>query len=253
MARAHFAEEAGDHRTEARYLDRAKRLKEAFNRDFWLPEPRGYALGLDADKRPVDALASNMGHCLWTGIVDDDNAPAVAEQLLSPDLFSGWGIRTLSTSMRAYNPVSYHNGSVWPHDSALCAAGLMRYGFVDQALQVIDGLLDASASSGGRLPELFAGLTRSDMPTPVAYPTSCTPQAWASAATLQILRLLLRLDPATPHGQVWVAPVLPARVGRLRVDGIDIAGHKLTVDVEADRCEISGAGPLRINVTPRPR
>jgi glycogen debranching enzyme len=253
MARARFAEEAGDRQTQARYLNKALRLKEAFNRDFWLEDRGWFALGLDADKGPIDALASNMGHCLWTGIVDDDKAPLVAERLLSPELFSGWGIRTLATSMRAYNPVSYHNGSVWPHDSALCAAGLMRYRFVDEALRVIDGLLDASAAGGGRLPELFAGLSRPEMPTPVAYPTSCAPQAWASAATLQILRLLLRLDPAAPHRQVWVAPVLPAGVARLRVDGIDIAGQQVTVDVDADRCEISGAGPLRINTAPRPR
>jgi glycogen debranching enzyme len=253
VAGAHFAEEAGDHQTQAGYLARARQLKEAFNRDFWLPERGWYALGLDADKRPIDALASNMGHCLWTGIVDDDKAPAVAEWLLSPDLFSGWGIRTLAMSMRAHNPVSYHNGSVWPHDSALCAAGLMRYGFVDEALRVVGGLLGASAASGGRLPELFAGLARSEMATPVVYPTSCAPQAWASASALQILRLILRLDPAVPHGRIRIEPVLPAGVGRLRVAGIDIAGQKLTVDVDADRCEISGAGPLTIDTAPRPR
>ena len=116
LARAYFAEEGGDWQTQARYLDRARRLKAAFNRDFWLDERGWFALGLDAVKHPIDALASNMGHCLWTGIVDDDKAPAVAERLLSPELFSGWGIRTLATSMPAYNPVSYHNGSVWPHD-----------------------------------------------------------------------------------------------------------------------------------------
>jgi glycogen debranching enzyme len=253
VARAHFAEEVGDRQARARYLERARRLKAAFNRDFWLDELGWFALGLDADKRPIDALASNMGHCLWAGIVDDDKAPLVAERLLSPEVFSGWGTRTLATTMRAYNPVSYHNGSVWPHDSALCAAGLMRYGFVDEALRVIEGLLDASFAGGWRLPELFAGLSRSEVPSPVAYPTSCAPQAWASAATLQILRLLLRLDPAAPHGEVWAAPVLPPGVSRLRVEGIDIAGQKLTVDADADRCEISGAGPLRINTAPRPR
>jgi glycogen debranching enzyme len=252
LARAHFAEEGGDHQTQARYLQRARQLKVAFNQDFWLEDRGWFALGLDADKHAIDALASNMGHCLWTGIVDDDKAPVVAERLLSPELFADWGIRTLATTMRAYNPVSYHNGSVWPHDSALCAAGLMRYGFVDEALRVVDGLLDVSAAGGGRLPELFAGLSRSEMAIPVAYPTSCAPQAWASAAVLQILRLLLRLDPAAPHGQVWVAPVLPAGVGRLRVKGIDIAGQRLTIDVDADRCEISGAGPLTINTGPCP-
>jgi glycogen debranching enzyme len=253
LARAHFAEEGGDRQTQERYLERARRLKAAFNRDFWLDEHGWFALGLDADKRPIDALASNVGHCLWTGIVDDDKAPAVAERLLSPELFSGWGIRTLATSMRAYNPVSYHNGSVWPHDSTLCVAGLMRYGFADEALRVIEGLLDASAPGRGRLPELFAGLSRAELPAPVAYPTSCMPQAWASAAVLEILRVVLRLDPAAPHRQVCVSPVLPAGVGRLSVEGIDIAGQRLRIDVDADRCEVSGAGPLTIQTTPHSR
>jgi glycogen debranching enzyme len=195
VARAHFAEEAGDRQTEARYLDKARRLKEAFNRDFWLEDRGWFALGLDADKRAIDALASNMGHCLWTGIVDADKAPAVAERLLSPELFSGWGIRTLSTAIRSHNPVSYHNGSVWPHDSALCAAGPMRYGFVDEALRVIEGLLGAAEAGGGRLPELFAGFSRSEFSSPAAYPTSCSPQAWAAATPHLILRLLLRLEP----------------------------------------------------------
>jgi glycogen debranching enzyme len=252
VARAHFAEEAGDHETEARYLDKARRLKAAFNRDFWLEELGWFALGLDGGKRPIDALASNMGHCLWTGIVDADKAAAVAQRLVSPELFSGWGVRTLAASMRAYNPVSYHNGSVWPHDNALCAAGLMRYGFVDEAHQLIEGLLAVARSRGGRLPELFAGLPRSELSVPAAYPTSCEPQAWAAASAYLVLRLLVRLDPWAPHGQVWVAPVLPASVGRLRVEGIDVAGQQLTIEVEADRCEIGGLGPLTVNTAPRP-
>jgi glycogen debranching enzyme len=252
VARAHFAEEAGDHETEARYLDKARRLKEAFNRDFWLEDRGWFALGLDADKVPIDALASNMGHCLWTGIVEEEKAPAVADRLLSPDLFSGWGVRTLGTSMRAYNPVSYHNGSVWPHDNALCAAGLMRYGLVEEALRVIEGLLGVAGATGGRLPELFAGFSRSELPTPVAYPTSCVPQAWAAATAHLILRLLLRLDPSAPHNQLWIAPALPASIARLRVEALDIAGQTITIDVEADRCEITGAGPLMVNTAPRP-
>jgi glycogen debranching enzyme len=252
-ARAHFAEEAGDHETEARYLDKARRLREAFNRDFWLEDRGWFALGLDAAKRPIDALASNMGHCLWTGIVDAEKAPLVAERLLSPELFSGWGVRTLATSMPAYNPVSYHNGSVWPHDNALCVAGLMRYGLVDEALRIIEGLLAVAEATRGRLPELFAGFSRSELPTPAPYPTSCVPQAWAAASAHLVLRLLLRLDPWAPHNQLWVAPALPASIGRLRVEGIDIAGQKVTVDVEGDHCEITGAGPLVVNTGPRPR
>src|SRR5439155_2287864 len=116
-------------------------LKQAFNRDFWLEDRGWFAVGLDQDKRPIDSLASNMGHCLWTGIVDQDKAAAVARRLLLPELFSGWGVRTLATSVGGYNPISYHCGSVWPHDNAIIAAGLMRYGFVEEAQRVILGQL----------------------------------------------------------------------------------------------------------------
>jgi glycogen debranching enzyme len=252
VARAHLAEEAGDGETQARYLERACRLKEAFNRDFWLDDRQWFALGLDADKRPIDALASNMGHCLWTGIVDSDKAAAVARQLLAPELFSGWGLRTLATTMRAYNPVSYHNGSVWPHDSALGTAGLVRYGFVDEAHQVVEGLLSAAHAAGGRLPELFAGFSRDELARPAAYPSSCSPQAWAAATPHLLLRTLLRLDPKAPNGEVWIAPALPSSIGRLRIEGIKVAGRRVTVDVEGDRCEITGAGSLHVNATPRP-
>src|SRR6185312_15844934 len=122
-----------------------------------------------------------------------------AEALGSKAMFNGWGIRTLSTEMGAYNPVSYHNGSVWPHDSALVAAGLMRYGFVDAASRVTMGLVEASEAFGGRLPELFAGLPRQEFPKPVRYPAACSPQAWAAASVFSLVRTMLRLDPWIPR------------------------------------------------------
>ena len=182
VARAEIAERAGDTGTAERWLDRAAALRVSFNRDFWLPEHGWFALGLDRDKRPIDSLASNIGHCLWTGIVDEDKAEPVAEHLLSPEMFTGWGVRTLASSMSAYNPMSYHNGSVWPHDNALIAAGLMRYGYVEHAQRIATGLLDAAARFGGRLPELFCGFDRTEFDAPVPYPTSCSPQAWAAAS-----------------------------------------------------------------------
>ncbi len=159
-----------------------------------------FAVALDGDKRPVDACASNMGHCLWTGIVDEDKAPRVAEQLLSPEMFSGWGIRTLGTAMGAYNPVSYHNGSVWPHDNAIIAAGLMRYGFVDEAQRVARAPRRRRAL---RRPAARAvlRLRPGAVPVPVPYPTSCSPQAWAAAAPILLVRTLLRLDPWVPAGR----------------------------------------------------
>ena len=155
------------------------KLKSAFNDAFWLDGRGYYAIALDGDKRPVDALASNMAHCLWTGIIDEERAPSVVEHLMSPQMFTGWGIRTLASDMGAYNPMSYHNGSVWPHDNALAVDGLLRYGLVEQAQRVALGLLDAAECFDGRLPELFCGFDRGQFETPVAYPTSCSPQAWA--------------------------------------------------------------------------
>ena len=195
-----------------------------FNEQFWLPDRGYFALALDGDKRPVDALASNMGHCLWTGIVDEDKADAVAERLLSPEMFTGWGVRTLATDMGAYNPLSYHNGSVWPHDNALIAAGLMRYGFVEEAQRVADGLLDAADAFGGRLPELFCGFDRSESAEPVPYPTSCSPQAWAAATPMQLLRTLLRFDPWVPHGRAWLDPALPSGFPDFTIDRLPLAG-----------------------------
>lgn len=178
---------------------------------------------MDADKRPVDALASNMAHCLWTEIVDDDLASHVASALVDGALFTGWGVRTLARSMAAYNPVSYHNGSVWPHDTAIAVAGLVRYGFTAEAGRLIRAQLDVATRCGGRLPELFAGFDRADFGSPAAYPRSCSPQAWAAAAPLPWLRALLGLDPSTVRGEVWVHPQLPVWLDRLHVEGIRMA------------------------------
>jgi glycogen debranching enzyme len=243
LARAHFADELGDAATAARYRARAADLKTAFNRDFWLDDRGWFAMGLDGDKVPIDALASNVGHCLWTGIVDEEKAPLVASRLLSPEMFSGWGVRTLASDMVGYNPVSYHVGSVWPHDNAIAAAGLTRYGFLEEAQRVILAMLDSAACFGGRLPELFGGLGRDEVPFPVSYPSSCSPQAWAAASPLMFLRSLLRLDPWVPHGKVWLDPVLPDRIKRLRVARIPLAGRRVTVDVEGDSVSVEGLGP----------
>jgi len=252
LARAHFAEGAQDPATAARFRAKAAALKTAFNRDFWLEDRGWFAMGLDADKLPIDALGSNIGHCLWTGIVDEDKARAVADRLLSPEMFSGWGIRTLSSDMVGYNPVGYHVGSVWPHDNAIIAAGLTRYGFVEEAQRVIMGLLDASAHFGGRLPELFSGLGRDEVPFPVSYPSSCSPQAWAAASPLMFLRSILRLDPWVPHDKVWIDPVLPPPITRLRVDRIPLAGSRVTVEVDSQGVCVEGL-PAGIDLVQSPR
>ena len=252
VARAHFADEMGEEELAKDYRRRAQDLRTAFNRDFWVPEHGWFAMGLDADKKPIDALTSNMGHCLWTGIVDEEKAPLVAERLMSPEMFSGWGIRTLGSTMAGYNPISYHCGSVWPHDSAMIASGLMRYGFVEAAQRIVMGLLDAAASQGGRLPELYAGLDRSEYPGVVSYPTSCSPQAWSSAAPLLMLRTLLRFDPWVPHGKLWLDPVLPESMSYARVRGIPLGGSRLTVNIDGGDVEVTGApDDLEVIMAPR--
>lgn len=258
VARSHLAEESGDAATAARWSDAARRLRDRFNEDFWLEERGWFALGLDRDKRPIDSLCSNMGHCLWTGIVEPDRAAAVAEQLISPELFSGFGVRTMATSMAAYNPVSYHNGSVWPHDNALCAAGLARYGFDDEANRVIAAQLAVADRMGGRLPELFAGFDVTEMGVPAPYPTSCSPQAWAAASPLLWIRTMLGLVPAAPRATVWLDPVLPVEVGSLELRDIRIGDHQLSVRVHGGRIDVDASDGLTVvrgqpPATPVPR
>jgi glycogen debranching enzyme len=252
LARAHFAEELGDVAGHDRWVEKARTLRRRFNEDFWLEERGTFALALDADKRPVDAVCSNVGHCLWTGIVDPELAPLVADRLLAPDSFSGFGVRTMATSMAAYNPVSYHNGSVWPHDNAIAAAGLARYGMVDHANRIIEGQLAAAAHQRGALPELFAGFSIDELGVPAGYPTSCSPQAWAAAAPLLWLRAMLRLDPQAVQGRVWLEPTLLDSMARLRVEGIRVAGCAMTVTVEGGEVEVAGADGLEVMPGARP-
>jgi len=239
-ARARLAEAMGDVEGVLRWAEKAATLKTAFNEHFWLPERGYYAEGLDRDKTPIDALTSNIGHCLWSGIVDDDRSGAVAEHLLSPRMFTGWGVRTLASDMGAYNPMSYHNGSVWPHDNALVAAGLMRYGYVEEAKRVATAVLDAAQQFGGRLPELFCGFDRDEFAEPVPYPTSCSPQAWAAAAPIHLLRTLLRFEPSVPTGTVRLAPVVPSRYLPMTLDNVRLADTRVTLQVFEDHAEMLG-------------
>jgi glycogen debranching enzyme len=253
LGRAELAREFGDDTTAETWTTRAAELKARFNERFWLPDRGWYAVALDRDKTAVDACTSNIGHCLWSGIVDTDKAPILAERLLSPEMFTGWGVRTLGATMGAYDPVSYHNGSVWPHDNALIVAGLMRYGFVAQAQRIAEALLTAAESFGGRLPELFCGFDRAEYPEPVPYPTSCSPQAWASAAPVQLIRTLLRFDPWLPGGTVWVAPVLPADFAPLRIEGLALGNARISLTVSDDQGPSLDGVPAGVEVLCRPR
>jgi glycogen debranching enzyme len=243
IARARIARADGEDQRASGLEARARGLRERFNRDFWLPDRGWIALALDCEKRPVDALTSNIGHCLWTGILYDELAVEVAARLVAPDMFSGWGIRTLSSRSTGYNPASYHNGSVWPHDNAICAAGLARYGMHDAAEQVLTGVVDAAASFDDRLPELFTGLAPDDTPFPVRYPTSCSPQAWAAAAPLMMLRTVLGLEPDVPGGVLQVRPAVPAWMGRVRLAGVPLGDGRLSLEAHTDTVRILEVPP----------
>lgn len=239
LARAHLADVLEDGRAAAGWRTRAAELRQAFDATFWLPDRGWYALALDRDKRPVDVLSSNVGHCLWSGIVPDRRAPQLADALLSPAMFTGFGLRTLGTGSATYNPVSYHNGSVWPHDTTLAISGLGRYGLADHAGRLLDGLLRVARSYRGRLPELFCGFDETDKPAPVPYPTSCSPQAWAAASPYELVRAALGLDVCVPHGEVHARPA-PDLVGDVHVTGLPIGEHRVALDASASEVTIEG-------------
>lgn len=232
LAAAEIEDALGSAAEAQRFREDAERLRRRFHDAFWMPEEGFYALALDAKKRPVTVISSNIGHCLWTGIVNDDVADAVIDRLVAPDMFTGFGIRTLSDRSARYNPASYHNGSVWPHDSVIAAAGMIRYRREDAAIRVLSGLLDALEAFGGRLPELFCGFDRRDKPVPVPYPTSCSPQAWSAATPFELLRIALALDADERGALVTVAPV-PAMIGQVQIRGLPLGSGR--VDVEADQ------------------
>ncbi len=250
-ARSHFAAEVGDDETAEAWRGRAAALKAAFNRDFWLDDDGWFALALDGDKHPVPALASNVGHCLWTGIVDEDKAAVLVKHLLADDMFSGWGIRTLGASMGGYDPIGRHLGTVWPHDNALCVAGLVRYGFVDEAHRVLLAQLDAAEADGGRL-SVLCGFDRDDVRAPIRFPDDCVTRAWSAASPLSHLRSLLRLDPHIPEGRLWLSPVLPDVVSRLRIERIPLVGGTVTVSVDAGGVEVEDLPP-GVEIVAEPR
>ncbi|WP_374969648.1 glycogen debranching N-terminal domain-containing protein [Terrabacter sp. BE26] len=215
-------------------------LKTRFNRDFWVEDGEYYALALDADGAKVDALTSNIGHLLWSGIVDTDRAAAIAGHLLGPRLFSGWGVRTLAEGEVRYNPIGYHVGTVWPFDNSFIAWGLRRYGFTADAARVAAGILDAADFYDGRLPEAFGGYERGLTRYPVQYPTACSPQAWSTGTPLLLLRTMLGLEPVGDH--LVVDPALPVGIGRIEL--LDIPGRWGRIDA---------FGRGRVHVDPGPK
>ena len=212
----------GEEQRAERLEEDAAALKKHFNDDFWVDSAGHFALALDGNKNLVDSQTSNVGHLLWSGIVDTERAAEVAARLMAPGMFSGWGLRTLAAGEAAYNPIGYHTGSVWPHDTGIAAEGMRRYGLRRPAAELLEGLLSTAGFFDHRLPEVFAGFARSDSLMPVEYPSASRPQAWAAGTPLLALRTMLDMDAVNGRLQAraWMTDVF----GPVRLDGLYVRG-----------------------------
>jgi glycogen debranching enzyme len=217
-----------------RWQEEARSLKVRFNRDFWMEDEDFCALALDGDGKHVDSITSNPGHCLLLGIFTPEKAYSVAERLRAPDMFNGWGIRTLSSLSPAYNPMGYHIGSVWPHDNALIAMGLRSLGLIDQALELFQGLIDMTSQQPyHRPPELLCGYERNGDNAPVQYPVACTPQAWATGSIFQLLQMMVNLVPDAQNNCLRIIdPALPESINRLSFHNLRVGGTVLDLEFE---------------------
>ena len=234
---------AGEERRAQELLAEAGALRERLER-FWLPERGYYSMGFGADGRPSEALASNQGHLLWSTAVSSERAGVIRDSLMSAEMFSGWGIRTLASTERGYNPVGYHLGTVWPHDTALIAVGLRKYGFDEDFTAIFEAMLEtAAASEGYRLPELFAGFSRTDFERPVPYPVACRPQAWAAGSIPYLVLAGLGLVPDALRGRLRIRrPSLPGWLDRVQVRNLRIA--ESSVDLTFERT--ASGGPIAL-------
>ncbi len=245
----------GMSRTRPALKQKAAELRRRFNREFWMDDEKYFAQALDGSKHQVLAITSNPGHCLWMRIVDKSRAAHVAARLVSPELFSGWGIRTLSDQAINYDPSSYHNGSVWPFDTALAVAGLRQYGFTIEAERVARALLEASSEFAlSRPPELFCGDVREAGKPPREYWNTCTPQLWSAAAMFTCVSSILGLEADLPHKTLRVAPVKTPLWNRLEVGGLHFAGHRIDFAVDGSEVKM-GRLPsgIRVEAGPQPR
>ncbi|MBD2297263.1 amylo-alpha-1,6-glucosidase [Nostoc sp. FACHB-87] len=217
-----------------RWQEEAKNLKLRFNQDFWIEDQDFCALALDGEGKQVDSVTSNPGHCLQLGIFTPEKAYSVAERLRAPDMFNGWGIRTLSSLSPAYNPMGYHTGSVWPHDNSLIATGLRSLGLIDQALELFQGILDMTNHQPyQRPPELFCGYERNGDNAPVQYPVACTPQAWATGSVFQMLQMIVNLVPDAQNNCLRIIdPALPESINQLSFHNLRVGTTILDLEFE---------------------
>src|SRR5687768_14857510 len=214
----------------AAYRTRASNLKERFNRDWWVEEEQFYALALDPEKRQVRAVTSNVGHCIACGIIDREHLPAVVGRLFAPDLFSGWGIRTLSAKHAFYNPLSYHRGTVWAVEQASIIFGLRRFGFDARALDLTRALFDlAQLYPEFRIPECVGGYARAEHPVPGAYPRANTPQLWNASAFPLVVQALLGLVPLAPAKTLFIDPALPTWIPELLLRDLRVGDAKVSL------------------------
>jgi glycogen debranching enzyme len=248
---AELFERAGDAARARDLRQQARTLRRQFNRDFWVARLGIFALCLERRKRRAAVVASNAGQALWCGIADVAKARSTAKRLLQPDMFSGWGIRTLSSDDRSYNPVGYHLGTVWPHDNAIIAAGLRRYGLDDAALRVFEGILEAATKfTDERLPEVFAGFDRAAYDVPVHYPVACHPQAWAAASIPYLLQSTLGIVPDGFAGRLRVMrPVLPDPVHCVEIRGIPIGDGVVDLEFRRERGRVRARALRQENAT----
>ena len=229
LAAARIASRLGKVEVAQQLSERAETLREQFERAFWCEDLRSYAVALDGEKRPCEVRTSNAGQCLWSGIVAPERAKLVAQQLLSDDFFTGWWIRTVAETEPCYNPMSYHTGSLWPHDCALIASGMRRYGMREGIEKIFTGLFDASLFVDlHRLPELFCGFARRPAEGPTPYPVACSPQAWATAAVFLLLQACLGLSFDAPSKQLRCShPMLPGSIQEVWIKNLTLAGDSL--------------------------
>ncbi len=242
---AAIAREVWRDRALADRLEReAAELRARFDEAFWVDERGGFfALALDRDKRQVDSLTSNVGHLLWSGIVLPSRVDAIVDRLMSEPLWSGWGVRTMSADDAGFNPLSYHNGTVWPHDNSLIAWGLAREGRWPECQRIVRRLLEAAGHFGWQLPEVFSGLRRAETPFPIAYPTAARPQAWAAGAPVLLLQLLLGIEPDREHHELETrAPELPSWAGEVRLSGVRAFDRQWDAFVERGTVRIEAVG-----------
>jgi glycogen debranching enzyme len=237
----------GDPAASTILMQQAEALRERFEAAFWCDDLSTYALALDGAKKPCRVVASNAGHALLTGIANPGRACRVAETLLGAGCFSGWGVRTAAVSVARYNPMSYHNGSVWPHDNALIALGFARYGLKTEVLKIFRGMFEAAGHMDlRRLPELFCGFPWRRLNAPTLYPVACSPQAWASASVFALVQASLGIDFDPEVGEIrFDRPVLPEFLDQLHLRGLQ------TRDGEADVLFRRYGGDVAVNITRR--